>query len=91
MNKPCRLEFKSAGHWKLIGRFDAADDDWADDVLTAAEQLARAINGYRECDEPEQLQMRVMTCDAFPIELMTWKGEEGGMGQWVNTLTGAPA
>lgn len=44
MNKPVRLELNNSGAWKLLGRFDAADDEQSSLVLDAAEDLVRTLH-----------------------------------------------
>ena len=73
MKKPVRLEINNTGAWKVIGRFDACDDDAADDVLNAAEQLARTLLAAGA-----RLTMRVSMAEAPHEALMHWTDAETG-------------
>jgi hypothetical protein len=68
MTKPVRLELNNTGAWKLIGRFDAANDDQADRIMAAADKLAFALNapGLARTD------LRVSTDESLPAVLMRW-------------------
>lgn len=81
--KPVRLEINTAGAWRVIGRFDAADEEKSDAVLDAAEHLAHAL-GW---NTPERgcPALRV-SADAITV-LMRWTRAEG----WRDARTGEPA
>ena len=44
MSKPCRLELNNSGAWKLLGRFDAADEEHSSLVMDAAEDLIKTLH-----------------------------------------------
>lgn len=73
--KPVRLEVNNSGAWKVIGRFDAADDDQSALVLDAAEDLIKTLNNGappRQCGK-----LRVSIDDALNEVLMYWTAERG--------------
>lgn len=82
--KPCRLELNNSGAWKVIVRFDAADEERTDDILNAAGQLADAAN---EGEKKPQFTLRVVSDQAIPDVLMRYEGEHG----WRDARTGEPA
>lgn len=86
MKKPCRLELNNSGAWKLLGRFDAAQEDATDAILNAAGQLADALNDPA-CKRPGLCTLRVTTDEACPEVLMHYKDAESGWRE----RTGAPA
>lgn len=68
MQKPCRLELNNSGAWKLLGKFDAAEEDYVDDILNAASNLLDALN---QCPgSVGGITMRVATDDPQPSVLM---------------------
>lgn len=73
MKKPVRLEINNSGAWKMLGRFDAADDFGADIVLNAAEQLAQAL-----VESGNRLTLRVSMAEPPHSELMHWNDPETG-------------
>jgi hypothetical protein len=73
MQKPVRLEINNSGAWKVIGRFDAADDVRADDILNCAHELAAAL-----CDAGSRLTLRVSMADLPNDVLMRWESIESG-------------
>jgi hypothetical protein len=73
MKKPVRLEINNSGAWKVIGRFDACDDEAADDVLNAAEHLASAL-----ISAGARLSMRVSMAEPPHDALMRWTDAETG-------------
>lgn len=84
MKKPVRLELNNSGSWKVLGRFDAADDDQCALVLDAAEQLVQTLhNGgpARKCPT-----LRVSVDDSLQEVLMRWSIELG----WREVRTGDP-
>ena len=85
MKKPCELQLNNSGAWKALGKFDAADDDYADDILTAAGHLVIALNASRPDCKPTTL--RVVTADGLQSPLMTYRSREAGWRDW----QGAPA
>ena len=42
--KPVRIELNNTGSWKLLGTFDAADDEHTSLVLDAAEDLIKTLH-----------------------------------------------
>lgn len=52
--KPVRMEINDSGSWRLIGRFDAGDDEQSDAMLDAAERLAQAL-GWKSTRGPKLL------------------------------------
>lgn len=85
MLKPCRLELNNSGAWKILGRFDAADDAQASLVMDAAEDLIKTLNNEGPAKRCPTL--RVSIDDAHGSVLMRW---ELGRG-WTDARTGAPA
>lgn len=72
--KPCRLELNNSGAWKLLGTFDAAIADDADDILNGAAQLARA---FHSAGGKPAFAMRVSTDEGHPQVLMRYDYERG--------------
>lgn len=63
MSKPVRLEFNNSGSWKVLGRFDASDDEQSALVLDAAEQLVLTLHNS---EDPKRCPtMRVSMDDAL--------------------------
>lgn len=83
--KPCRLELNNSGAWKLLGRFDAADDEQTELVLDAAEELVRALHNNE--DPKGCATMRVSMAGALNDVLLRWQIERG----WYDVRTGEPA
>ena len=82
--KPCRLELNNSGAWKLLARFDAANEEDADALMAAAQALAEAINDTSSGRTPGT-SLRVSTDEACPLTLMRWTHERG---LWVDARTG---
>ena len=73
--KPVRLELNNSGAWKLLGRFDAADDDQVDLVLDAAEDLVKTLHNS---EDPKGCpSLRVSMDDHLQQVLMRWDLERG--------------
>lgn len=73
--KPVRLELNNSGAWKVLGRFDAADDDQVALVLDAAEDLVRTLHNS---EDPKGCQtLRVSMDDSLQQVLMRWELESG--------------
>ena len=73
--KPVRLEFNNSGAWKVLGRFDAADDAQPDLVLDAAEDLVRALHNS---EDPKGCPtLRVTMDDGLQQVLARWDIERG--------------
>jgi len=84
MKKPVRLELNNSGSWKLLGRFDAADDDQVALVLDAAEDLVRTLHNS---EDPKRCPtLRVTIDDALCEVLLRWKLDLG----WRDVKTGDP-
>lgn len=73
MKKPVRLEINNSGAWKVLGRFDASDDDLTDDILNDAERLAQSL-----VEAGNRLTLRVSCADAPHSVLMHWNDPETG-------------
>lgn len=85
MQKPCKLELNNSGAWKTLGKFDAAVEDATDDIMTAAEQLAEALN-EPTTGRTALVSLRIIA-EGDTAPLMTWKQGKG----WREWRTGAPA
>lgn len=86
MSKPCRLEINNSGSWKVLGRFDAADEYHSDMVMEAAADLIKVLN---DGAEPRRCaSLRISTDDGLGAVLMRWTAERG---LWVDAVTGEPA
>ncbi len=82
MSQIVRLEINDAGSWRVIGKFDAADDEQTASVLAAAEQLAHAL--WWDCGgECPTLRVAI---DAKRV-LYRWQYTIG----WRDALTGEAA
>lgn len=86
MKKPARLELNNSGAWKLIARFDVDQADATDEIMNAAEALAKAVNDPA-CGRRSLVTLRISTDDALPQVLMRWSDERG----WYDAATGEPA
>lgn len=85
MLKPVRLELNNSGAWKVLGRFDAADDEQASLVMDAAEDLIKTLHNS-EC--PRRCPtLRITIDDSLATVLTRWSIAEG----WRDAQTGAPA
>ncbi len=73
--KPVRLELNNSGAWKVLGRFDAADDEQSSLVLDAAEDLVKALHNS---EDPKGCPtLRVSMDDSLQQVLMRWDLERG--------------
>ncbi len=80
--KPVRLELNNSGAWKVLGRFDAADDEQTSLVLDAAEDLIRTLHNS---ESPTGCPtMRVSMDDPLGDALLRWELELG----WRDARTG---
>ena len=80
--KPCRLELNNSGAWKLLGTFDAADDEQTSLVLDAAEDLIKTLHNS---EDPKRCPtLRVSIDDAAGFVLLRWDIERG----WRDAQTG---
>lgn len=77
--KMVRLEINDSGSWRVIGRFDCADDAQANEVLDSAARLAHAL-GWASTDRCPKLRVSI---DATNV-LMRWTHSTG----WRDALTG---
>lgn len=83
--KPVRLELNNSGSWKVLGRFDAADDEQSSLVLDAAEDLVKTLHNS---EDPKHCPtLRVSIDDALQTVLLRWDITRG----WRDAQTGAPA
>lgn len=83
--KPVRLEFNNSGAWKVLGRFDAADDEQTSLVLDAAEDLVKTLHNS---EDPKHCPtLRVSMDDGLGSVLLRWCIERG----WREAKTGEPA
>lgn len=83
--KPVRLELNNSGAWKVLGRFDAADDEQASLVLDAAEDLIKTLHNS---EDPKRCPtLRVSMDDGLGSTLLRWDLERG----WRDAVTGEPA
>lgn len=83
--KPVRLELNNSGAWKVLGRFDAADDEQSALVLDAAEDLVKTLHNN---ESPEGCPtLRVSIDDSLGSVLARWELERG----WYDAVTGEPA
>ena len=78
------MALNNSGAWKLLGLFDAADDDVADNILTASASLAEALNAASGRGRAG-VTLRVSTDDSHPAVLMRWQSAELG---WRDPVTG---
>lgn len=85
MKKPCRLELNNSGAWKLLGRFDCADEEQTALVLDAAETLVKTLHNSPNTKGCPTL--RVSADDALQAVLLRWDIERG----WRDAVTGEPA
>lgn len=75
MKKPVRLEFNNSGAWKVLGRFDADDQEQASLVLDAAEDLVKTLHNS---ENPKGCPtLRVSMADGLGAVLMRWDIERG--------------
>lgn len=86
MSKPCRLELNNSGAWKLLGRFDAARTEAADEIMNAAEALVKALNDQAS-GRTALASLRISTDESLPDVLMRW---EPARGAWTDARTGEP-
>lgn len=83
--KPVRLEFNNSGSWKVLGRFDAADDEQTSLVLDAAEDLVKTLHNS---EDPKRCPtLRVSIDDGLQQVLLRWDLVNG----WRDAVTGEVA
>jgi len=85
MKKPVRLELNNSGAWKVLGRFDAADDEQTSLVLDAAEKLVKTL--HNSADPKHCPTLRVSMQDPLELVLLRWDLARG----WRDAATGEPA
>jgi len=84
MQKPVTLELNNSGAWKLLGRFDAADDEQTGLVLDAAETLVQTLHNS---ENPKGCPtLRVAIADSLQEVLYRWDITRG----WHEAHTGVP-
>lgn len=82
--KPVRLELNNSGAWKVLGRFDAADDEQTALVLDASEEMVKTLHNSEE--ENRCPTMRVSMADGLQAVLLRWDLARG----WRDAETGEP-
>jgi hypothetical protein len=87
MLKPVRLELNNSGAWKLLGRFDAFQDDAANEIMDAADRLAKALNDPA-CGRRSVVSLRIITDENYPVALMRWLQDKDGNAGWRDAETG---
>jgi hypothetical protein len=86
MKKPVRLELNNSGSWKVLGRFDAADDEQSALVLDAAEELVKTLHNSEDPRRCPTMRVSMDEGLGAPV-LMRWEIERG----WFDAVTGEPA
>lgn len=82
--KPVRLELNNSGAWKVLGRFDADDDEQTSLVLDAAEDLIKTLHNS---EDPKHCPtLRVSIDDRLGAVLVRWNIERG----WFDAETREP-
>lgn len=82
MINPVRLELNNSGSWKVLGTFDAADEDQTSLVLDAAADLVATLHN---CENPKGCPTLRVSIDAITV-LLRWDIERG----WRDAKTGEP-
>lgn len=82
MQKPVRLELNNSGSWKVLGRFDAADDEQTSLVLDAAQDLVKTLHNSEDAKRCPTL--RVSIDDNLQQVLLRWDLLRG----WRDAVTG---
>ena len=83
MAKPVRLELNNSGSWKVLGCFDAADDEQTSLVLDAAEDLVKTLHNS---EDPKRCPTLRVSIDSITV-LLRWQLALG----WRDARTGEPA
>lgn len=87
IQKPVRLELNNSGAWKVLGRFDAADDEQTSLVLDAAETLVQTLHNSEDPKRCPTLRVSIDTPgDSTTTVLLHWRLDTG----WRDALTGEP-
>lgn len=87
MQKPARLEWNNSGAWKLLGRFDIANEEVTGEILQAADHLVRALNDPSS-GRPSICSLRISVDDALQGVLLRWVQDRDGEGGWRDAETG---
>jgi hypothetical protein len=88
MKKPVRLELNNSGSWKVLGRFDAADDEQTSLVLDAAEDLIKTLHNSEDPKRCPTLRVSMGTPgDTTDSVLLRWELTRG----WYDARTGEAA
>lgn len=86
--KPVRLELNNSGSWKVLGRFDAADDDQSALVLDAAEELIKTLHNSEDPRRCPTLRLSMDDPgDSTALVLLRWDLVKG----WRDAVTGEAA
>lgn len=84
IKKPVRLELNNSGSWKVLGRFDAADDEHTSLVMDAAEELVKTLHN---CEDPKRCPtLRISVDDSLGAVTARWALDTG----WTDAVTGLP-
>lgn len=85
--KPVRLELNNSGSWKVLGRFDAADDAQTSLVLDAAEDLIKTLHNSEDPKRCPTLRVSLdSSVDTTCLVLLRWDL----LGGWRDAATGEP-
>ena len=85
LKKPVRLELNNSGSWKILGRFDAADDEQASLVMDAAEELIKTLHNSEDPKRCPTLRISsIAPDDSYVVVLTRWEIERG----WYDPVTG---
>lgn len=85
--KPVRLELNNSGAWKVLGRFDAADDEQTSLVLDAAETLVKTLHNSEDPKRCPTLRVSIdHPTDSVDVVLLRWDLAHG----WRDAATGEP-
>ena len=88
LKKPVRLELNNSGSWKVLGRFDAADDEQTALVLDAAEELVKTLHNSEDVKRCPTLRVSMdHPSDTVAMVLLRWRLDLG----WRDAATGEPA
>lgn len=85
--KPVRLELNNSGSWKVLGRFDADDDEQASLVMDAAQTLVQTLHNSEDPKGCPTLRVSMAhPADSVDLVLVRWDIERG----WRDAITGQP-
>lgn len=85
--KPVRLELNNSGAWKVLGRFDAADDEQTALVLDAAEVLIKTLHNSEDPKHCPTMRVSIDHPISQDVVLVRWALERG----WYDAETGVAA